>query len=367
MRFLQTSIATIFVCVFYSCCAFATERLFNVVTNEPSSDKRAIAFVDTVTGKNRIVEVNMDGEVIWEWKFPNQLANETDKLCNGADIKYIQSTDEFVFVLPFQGAYQVGRDGHYKQVIKDNFISHDINILPNGNSIYARGFVNKGQDEVREISPSGDVVWTWSHANYFPDREKYLIDFFSKKKLQILRRRTFKTDNVDWAHVNGVDRLENGDTLISFRNFQMFVIVAPNGKPKKTFEGINLVHEPHRTDFGFIAADRRQKKGFFRHSIIIIKDNDERKRILEGQFRIVRGIEKMSGDRFNITSVGNVLEINTAGKNFHRMHLTIDKENAERNLHSRDLREMQEKNLIKGRCGNGSGNLYKVVKTKIYK
>ena len=57
------------------------QKLFNVVTNEPSSDKRAIAFVDTVTGKNRLVEVNMDGEVIWEWKFPNQLANETDSCC----------------------------------------------------------------------------------------------------------------------------------------------------------------------------------------------------------------------------------------------------------------------------------------------
>ena len=75
----------------------------------------------------------------------------------------------------------------------------------------------------------------------------------------------------------------------------------------------------------------------------------------------------MSGDRLNITSVGNVLEINTVGKIFHRMHLTIDKENAERNLHQRDHGEMLKKNLVKGRCGNGPGNLYKVVKTKIYK
>ena len=359
-------IATIFICVFSPFCAFATERLFNVVTNAPSADKRAIAFIDTVTGKNRIVEVNMDGEVVWEWKFPIKLANKTDRLCNGADIKYTEMTDQFVFVLPFHGAYLVGRDGDYKQIIEDNFISHDINLLPNGNFIYVRGFVNKGEDEVREVSPSGEIVWTWSHANHFPDRDKYLKQF-SKKRLQIMRRRTLKTDNVDWAHVNGVDRLENGDTLISLRNFQMFVIVATDGKPKKIFKGITLVHEPHKTDFGFIASDRRRKKGMFRHSIIIFRDNGERERILEGQFRTVRGIEEMSGDRFNITSVGNVLEINSVGKIFHRMHLTIDKEDAERNLYSRYLREMEEKNLVRGRCGTSAGNLYKVVKTKIYK
>lgn len=361
MNFVFKSIMTlIFV---YSSNAFSSEKMFNVVINEPSSDQRAIAFVDTVTGKDRIIEVNMNGEVIWEWKFPYKLANETDNLCNGADIKYVQSTDEFIFILPFQGAYLLGRDGDYKQIIKDNFISHDIDILPNGNFIYARGFVNKGEDEVREISPSGDIVWRWSHSNYFPNRDEYLKDF-SKRKIQFWKKRTLKTDDNDWAHLNGVERFKNGDTLVSLRNFQMFVIIAPNGKPKKIFKNIELIHEPHKTDFGFIAADRKVKKGWRRHSIVIIENNGERKRLLEGQFITVRGIEQMSSNRFNITSVGNVFEINKSGKIFHRMHLRIVKEDAERNLHGKDLKKMQEKKLLKGRCGSKVGNLYKVVKTK---
>ena len=97
---------------------------------------------------------------------------------------------------------------------------------------------------------------------------------------------------------------------------------------------------------------------------VIIENNGERKRLLEGQFRTVRGIEQMSSNRFNITSVGNVFEINKSGKIFHRMHLRIDKEDAERNLRGKVLRKMQEKKLVKGRCGSKTGNLYKVVKTK---
>mgnify|MGYP001356356347 CR=1 FL=1 len=51
----------------------SAEKLFNVVTSDPSEDKRAVAFVDTVTDKDRIVEVNMSGEVVWEWEFPIEL------------------------------------------------------------------------------------------------------------------------------------------------------------------------------------------------------------------------------------------------------------------------------------------------------
>ena len=40
-------------------------------------------------------------------------------------------------------------------------LSHDIDYLPNGNFIYVRGFVNKGEDEVREISKDGKIIWRW--------------------------------------------------------------------------------------------------------------------------------------------------------------------------------------------------------------
>ena len=72
--------------------ATSAETLFEVVTNDSSADKRAIAFVDTVTGKDRIVEVNMSGEVVWEWGFPAELQGERERsICQGADIKYLKS------------------------------------------------------------------------------------------------------------------------------------------------------------------------------------------------------------------------------------------------------------------------------------
>ena len=359
MNFILKSIVTfIFI---YSSNAFSSEKMFNVVINEPSSDKRSIAFVDTVTKKNRILEVNMKGEVIWEWNFPNKLVSKVKSICNGADINYLKSTDEFLFILPKEGAFIVGRDGKHRSLIKDNNITHDIDILPNGNFLYARGFVNKGEDEVREVSPSGEIVWKWSHAKYFPNRDKYFDKYTKRGKNRLYKQGTLKTNNIDWAHVNGVDRLDNGDTLISLRNFNMFVIVEANGNPKKVFKDISLVHEPHRTKFGYIASDRFRTRKLL-HSIVTISDKDRRKYLLTGKYKTVRGIEQLKDDRFNITSVGNVLQIGTNGKIFHRMHLTIDSEDSERDLTGRESK--QRKSSDQGRCGRGAGNLYKVVKTK---
>ena len=238
------------------------EKIFNVVKNSSTSDQRPVVLIDTVTGKDRIIEVDMNGEIIWEWKFPPSLIHNNKRIiCKGADINYLESKDEILFIIPFKGAYIVNRDGFYKTIIEDEFISHDIDYLPNGNFIYVRGFVNKGDDEVREISKDGKIIWRWSHEKYFPDREFYLRDLSRKAKNRLFKNKTLKRNGIDWGHVNGVERFNNGDTLISIRNFMMFVVVDLNGNPKEIYKNIRLVHEPHLTKFGFIASDRHVKKG----------------------------------------------------------------------------------------------------------
>jgi len=343
------------------------EKLFEVVTTDPSADKRAIAFVDTVTGKDRIVEVNMSGEVVWEWEFPSELQGEREtSICQGADIKYLKSNDEILFIVPRMGAYKINRAGKLTTIIEDDEISHDIDTLPNGNFIYVRGRVDKGDDEVREVSPLGEVVWRWSHAKYFPKREKFLSNIPRKARGRLKGERggrvTLKSDGVDWAHVNGVERYANGDTNISIRNFMMFVIVGPNGTPKETFRNIRLVHEPHKTVFGYIAADRYRKRGKWLHSLVKISKSGDRTNLLTGQYMTVRGIELLSNERFNITSVGNVIEIDKEGAIYHRMHLSIHSEDAERDLHGRT--KSPRETMEDGRCA--PLNLYKVVKTKTY-
>ena len=78
-----------------------SEKLFKVIKNHPSADRRAFAMVDTVTGQDRIVEIDLSGEVVWEWKFPVELKDERKRLiCRGADINYF-SPKQIRFFLIF--------------------------------------------------------------------------------------------------------------------------------------------------------------------------------------------------------------------------------------------------------------------------
>ena len=206
----------------------------------------------------------------------------------------------------------------------------------------------------------------FNDAEYFPKREKFLSNIPKRAKswMKKPRRGRFQTlfaDGVDWAHVNAVERYKNGDTLISLRNFLMFVIVDPEGHPKKLHKDIWLVHEPHKTNFGYIASDRFSGGGAVQFSIVKILKNGKRENLLTRDFFAVRGIEELPNGRFNITSVGNVFEMDSAGKIVRRMHLTIQDEDSENNLGA-DKRPGWV--LAEGRCA--PKNLYKVVKTKIY-
>ena len=85
----------------------------------------------------------MNDDVVWEQKFLNKLVSKVKSICNGTDINYLKSTDEFLFILPKQVplfSEETESIDQWSKII----ISYDIGILPNGNFIYARGFVNKG-------------------------------------------------------------------------------------------------------------------------------------------------------------------------------------------------------------------------------
>ena len=84
MRFLHFIII-----YFFSINYCFSEQLFTPYIKDSSMDQRSIALVDTITGKNRLVEINTDGKIIWSWNFPSEINKSPRNICKGADIKYI--------------------------------------------------------------------------------------------------------------------------------------------------------------------------------------------------------------------------------------------------------------------------------------
>jgi hypothetical protein len=154
----------------------------------------------------RIIEVDMSGEIVWEYDIPEEIAPgatigvEADLLDSG-NIQFISGS----------GIYEITRAGEVVWSYPENKISHDADRLSDGNIIYVYGNNDTEDDaQVKEIDSNGTTVWEWYAKEYYLDR-------FGDVSCQ------------GWTHANGVQRLANDHTLISLRNFYLTTIVDENG------------------------------------------------------------------------------------------------------------------------------------------
>jgi hypothetical protein len=182
---------------------------------------------------SRIIEVNMLGEIIWEYPIPLNLKRYTNP---GFDVEPL-SNGYILYVLPGNGVYEIDRSGKVVWSYLTTRISHDADRLPNGNTIFVCGNDDQKSDaQVVEVNPRGEVVWKW-----------YARDHFDKPPYNSIY-------DEGWTHTNAVSRLTNGNTLLSPRNFNFLVEVGPDGKVVRTYgEGIfKGQHDPAMLPDGHI-------------------------------------------------------------------------------------------------------------------
>ncbi|MFH1768162.1 MAG: aryl-sulfate sulfotransferase [Candidatus Omnitrophota bacterium] len=175
----------------------------------------------------RIVEVNMRGELLWEYVLPENLIRYTNP---GFDVEHL-ANNNVLFVLPLKGVYEIDRDGNIVWSYLTSKISHDADRLTNGNTLIAWGGGDSKSDaQVREITPQKKVVWSW--------RAK---DHFDKPPFSQISRQ-------GWTHTNSVSRLANGNTLISLRNFDLVIEVDHKGEVIWSFDCKEFGQHPHEPE-----------------------------------------------------------------------------------------------------------------------
>ena len=169
--------------------------------------------------KPRIIEVNMLGEIIWEYSVPVNLRRD-DKpgigVNPGFDVELLPNNN-ILFVSPGKGIYEIDREGNIVWSYLTKKISHDADRLPDGNTLVVFGDHDQTNDaQVKEINPEGEIVWDW-----------YAKDHFYKPPYEDIY-------NEGWTHTNAVSRLPNGNTLISPRNFCRLIEVDAEGETIRT-------------------------------------------------------------------------------------------------------------------------------------
>jgi len=161
-----------------------------------------------IQGRPRVVEVDMGGKVVWEYRLPSHISQYTNP---GFDVEPL-ANDNILLVLPRKGVIEIDRRGNTVWEYSDPNVSHDADRLPNGNTLVVFGNNDELEDaQVKEVDRDGRIVWSW-HAK----------DHFDRKPFN-------EVYNQGWTHANAASRLSNGNTLISLRNFHLIVEVDPGG------------------------------------------------------------------------------------------------------------------------------------------
>ena len=259
----------------------------------------------------QVVEIDSNGNIIWKYNGKSKFGRLVDaKLTNNGTI----------LIGAEKGAYEIERSG---EIIWSYFgdVSHDLDRLPNGNTIINYAWGAKGETKIIEVDQKGNLVWTWdglkSH-NVPPFNNAFANDasLHGSKKT--------------WIHNNGITVLGNEQILLSLRDFQEIVWINRNGdvldryqfkcqakkralQTKGKIKGCNP-HEPQQLESGNIVVGLRNPDR-------AIEFNPKTHEILwqwrspdDDLYGTIRDVDKLKNSNYLVVTGGHLLEIEKSGK-----------------------------------------------------
>ena len=162
-----------------------------------------------------ILEINRKGEEVWKYVLPESVNPE------GTGLLDVQPTEAGTILYSVRGSgfYEINRAGEILWSLADPRASHDVDVLPNGNLLVTYTWAVQGEALAAEIQRDGTPVWEFDGQGVFTGT-KYA---------------GFTDEIGAWAHVNSIERLDNGRTVITVRNFNAMVEVNEMGEVVDVF------------------------------------------------------------------------------------------------------------------------------------
>ncbi|MGE0151621.1 MAG: aryl-sulfate sulfotransferase [Reyranellaceae bacterium] len=304
----------------------ARAEKFAVVT--PAAPRLAparTAFVDAVLGK-RIVEIDRAGNVVWQCELGDARFG-SDELQRGADLEWIAADDTFLLVVPFSGIFRLDRNCAVVWSHRTPRVSHDADLLPNGNVLYTFAWDDTGDSQAVEIDPAGRIVWRWqAHGHINPAWRNAAEGGGAARNERGSGRRSGSQGpgggagagqgagqgggrGEGFTHANAVARLADGDTLVSLRNYGRVVRVAPDGRVKWASANINRVHDPSLLPDGRLVAAEHMP-------MTVVRLGQGQREVLFANaidIRPIRTVEPLPNGNFLVAGGADIVEIDAAG------------------------------------------------------
>lgn len=268
------------------------------------------AFIDAVTAR-RIVEIDFTGRVVWEC--PLEVSRfGSGELQRGADLEWVAADDTFLVAVPFSGIFRVNRACEIVWEYRTDMVSHDADLLPNGNVLYTYAWDSEGDHQAVEVTPEGRAVWRWKASNHIDP--SWTEDGGGRGAASVSERGRGRGQGggrgEGFTHANAVVRLSGGDTLVSLRNFDRVVRVAPAGDIRAVYGPIPKVHDPSFLADGRLVAANHQSM-----MVIAVDEAGRRQPIFRNEIGIkpIRTVEQLAGGNFLVSGGEDLVEIDRAG------------------------------------------------------
>lgn len=217
---------------------------------------------------NKILLVNMRGDIVHSWDPDVELIGYAEPLSNGHVLAIANSSTYLVELDPDSNVVW-----SYHHIDKE--IHHDFERLGNGNTLILCRDLRKAtqispkpviNDHIIEVDSQGEIVWEWHTIDHFEE-----FGFSDTAKALIAQR------GVDWAHTNSIQmlpsnlladpRFKEGNILVSQRHTNIiFIIDKDSGQIVwKIGPGDNLTIGQHHAEM--------IREGFPGEGNIIVFDN----------------------------------------------------------------------------------------------
>ena len=259
--------------------------------------KGKIAYIDPVEGA--IYEVNLHGLVTWKYQIPDKIIQKGN-IRRGADIEWLKESDNFLFVVPLGGIYEVNRKKEIVWSYETDSVSHDADRLSNGNTIFVNAWDQKGDNQVVEITADGKIIFKWKISDSGISCAHKTADCYRPKRLG--------GPPGDYTHVNGIQKFEDGSFLVSLRNLHKVVLIDQHLKVIQRHRRIRLVHDPRLQDGKLIAIAR--KRGIISREEMATTTKEDNSYIFKYQnqgYTFLRTNERISADLILLTDSTHLL------------------------------------------------------------
>ena len=163
-----------------------------------------------------VVEINAKGEVVWKLHVNSLFGEEWESMELKPLLGDVQPVAGGTILLSLYGVgvIEIDRAGTVLWRHDDVEASHDVDRLPNGNTLYARTWAGEGEPAVVEVDPAGNDVWSWSGTEAFGSNTLFA---------------GYRDEQGAWMHPTSVQRLKDGTTSVCMRNFNMVVLLDGAG------------------------------------------------------------------------------------------------------------------------------------------